>query len=161
MDESFVHSSKSNLCVPCTILIEVMPRRTEKHETYCFGILFASAIGSGRGPTNDISPFILLISCGSSSSPEWASSLPIFVNRGSFLILNTGPSASLSFLYFTWSISAPTYIVLILCILNGFLSFPARIWVNRNGPREVLFTRIYRIRKIGMNTMKSMHEMIR
>ena len=61
----------------------------------CHTLHFASSSqGSGRGPTIAIWPTKTFQSCGNSSMPVFRSSRPSLVTRGSFLILNAGPSRS-------------------------------------------------------------------
>ncbi len=86
---SRIHDSKSTLSLPRSAHKQVRPGRIRNlrrcQRWYC-----ATSVGiAGRGPTNDMSPFSTLKSCGSSSMENLRSHLPTVVNRGSFLIFIT------------------------------------------------------------------------
>jgi hypothetical protein len=67
-----------------------------------------SVASGGRGPTSDMEPPSTLNSCGSSSRENRRSQRPIGVTRGSWRILNSTPSCSLSAITSDSRVSAPS-----------------------------------------------------
>lgn len=70
-------------CIPPTCHGPVIPGRT-LNLCFCHSSRFLTSMGRfGRGPTNDISPFKTLNSCGNSSRQVLRRILPTLVTRGS------------------------------------------------------------------------------
>ena len=84
----------------------------------------------GRGPTMDMSPLSTLMNWGSSSMLVMRRTLPTRVMRGSFFILNTGPSFSLCSIRSLSFCSASGHMVRNLYILNSLPLRPTRCWVK-------------------------------
>src|SRR3972149_99288 len=87
-----------------------------------------------------MSPQSTLNSCGSSSSDVRRRHRPTGVTRGSFEILNTGPSTSLRSSSMDWSCSALTTIVRNFNIRKRRRLRPKRSWAKKIGPGLVIFT---------------------
>ena len=83
-----------------------------------------SRLGSGRGPTRDMSPRSTLRNWGSSSSDVFRNSRPMAVILGSLRILNTGPFASFRDSSPACSVSASGTIVRNLYMRNRRLCNP-------------------------------------
>src|SRR2546426_12084935 len=85
---SSIHRLKFRLFRPSSAHRQVRPGGMRSLRR-CQPSYFSTSSGKGgRGPTNDMSPFRILMSCGSSSRLNLRMNFPTAVRRGSSLILN-------------------------------------------------------------------------
>ena len=145
---SFIHCSKGMLFLPETCQIQVIPgfmlNRRVCQRLYC---LTSDGIG-GRGPTIDIFPCRTLKNCGNSSKEVLRRNLPIFVIRGSFFILKTGPSCSFCPINDACNLSASTTIVLNLMQANRLPFKPILFCRKNTGPPSSFINKVI-VKKTG------------